>query len=139
MILIAPSIALLLDREFNHSRKYLEVPIREQIWLAKYMAYIVIKKISMSSYEAEECIQKKMTFGGHTENQESASHLLHYLHCPLPPQQPVLAGQPLPCWGHRTRRTAWSCGTWSSRVTTTTWRATRRTTRWWLRSISRGY
>ena len=41
MILISPSIALLLDCEFNHSRKCLEVPIREKfdsqnIWRIQY-------------------------------------------------------------------------------------------------------
>ena len=41
MIPISPSIALLLDREFNHSQKCLEVPIREKldsqnIWRIQY-------------------------------------------------------------------------------------------------------
>ena len=35
MILISPSIALLFDREFTHSRKCLEVPIHEKIGLAE--------------------------------------------------------------------------------------------------------
>ena len=36
----------LLDREFNHSRKCLKVPIREKLRLAKYMAYTVTLALS---------------------------------------------------------------------------------------------
>ena len=49
MILISPSIALLLDREFNHSQKCLEVPIREKKLLTKYMAYTVLRLGSMGN------------------------------------------------------------------------------------------
>ena len=46
MILIFPSIALLLDREFNHSQKCLEVPIPEKldsrnIWCIQYLMCII--------------------------------------------------------------------------------------------------
>ena len=44
MILISPSIALLLNRKFTHSRKCLEVPIREKldsrnIWRIQYSVW----------------------------------------------------------------------------------------------------
>ena len=71
---------LLLDREFNHSRKCLEVPIREKIRLAKYIAYTVlhytrcppksgtlnfryfdIKKYSIFGYDQiKHCLLKRM-------------------------------------------------------------------------------
>ena len=43
-------IALLLDREFNHSRKCLEVPIREKLDSRNIMAYVVFD--TSMKYEA---------------------------------------------------------------------------------------
>ena len=49
MILISPSFALLLDREFNHLRKCLEVPIRE-----KYGVYSMLFEYAYIIFYLEE-------------------------------------------------------------------------------------